>query len=160
MCFFARFSFQKNRKQSDLRNRERRKTPSVVFDIWPIDPLNQECIEKLYLCIGDKWARQISVSNEVYELLIEREGNKSFSQVIKENLCPKEEKVDIMKLAEILKDDKKKLVRLNAQIAAEREANYGRHLKDLFGYKRHNRFLLWRRKNCFVNERSICEGAN
>jgi hypothetical protein len=31
-----------------------------------------------------------------------------------------------MKLAGILKDDKKKLDRLNAQIAAEREANYGR----------------------------------
>ena len=71
-------------------------------------------------------ARQISVSNEVYELLIERKGKKSFSQVIKENLCPKEEKVDIMKLAGILKDDKKKLDKLNAQIAAEREANYGR----------------------------------
>jgi predicted CopG family antitoxin len=71
-------------------------------------------------------ARQISVSNEVYELLSKRKGNKSFSQVIKENLCQKEEKVDIMKLAGILKDDKKKLDRLNEQIAAEREANYGR----------------------------------
>jgi len=37
-------------------------------------------------------ARQISVSNEVYELLSKRKGKKSFSQVIKENLCPKEEK--------------------------------------------------------------------
>ena len=32
----------------------------------------------------------------------------------------------IMKFAGILKSDKKKLERLNAQIAAEREANYGR----------------------------------
>jgi predicted CopG family antitoxin len=71
-------------------------------------------------------ARQISVSNEVYALLLERKGKKSFSQVIKENLFPKEEKVDIMSLAGILKDDKKKLERLNSQIAAEREENYGR----------------------------------
>jgi predicted CopG family antitoxin len=71
-------------------------------------------------------ARQISVSNEVYELLLERKGNKSFSQVIKENLCPKEKKVDIMSLAGILKDDKQMLERLKQQIAAEREANYGR----------------------------------
>ncbi|MGD6934236.1 MAG: antitoxin VapB family protein [Candidatus Bathyarchaeia archaeon] len=71
-------------------------------------------------------ARQISVSNEVYELLLERKGKKSFSQVIKENLCLKEEKVDIMSLAGILKDDKEELERLKQQIAAEREANYGR----------------------------------
>jgi predicted CopG family antitoxin len=71
-------------------------------------------------------ARQISVSNEVYELLSKRKGKKSFSQVIKENLLPKEEKVDIMSLAGILKDDKEKLERLKSQIAAEREQNYGR----------------------------------
>ena len=71
-------------------------------------------------------ARQISVSNEVYELLLKRKGKKSFSQVIKENLCPREEKADIMSLAGILKDDKEKLERLKAQIAAEREENYGR----------------------------------
>ena len=71
-------------------------------------------------------ARQISVSNEVYELLLKRKGNKSFSQVIKENLCPKEEKFDIMSLAGILKDDKDELERLKQQIAAAREANYGR----------------------------------
>jgi predicted CopG family antitoxin len=84
----------------------------------------------MYVYIMYRWmlkvARQISVSNEVYELLLERKGKKSFSEVIKENLCAKEEKVDIMKLAGILKDDKKKLDRLNTQIAAEREANYGR----------------------------------
>ena len=71
-------------------------------------------------------ARQISVSNEVYELLLKRKGKKSFSEVIKENLCPKEEKVDIMSLAGILKDEKQALDRLKQQIAAEREANYGR----------------------------------
>jgi predicted CopG family antitoxin len=71
-------------------------------------------------------ARQISVSNEVYELLLKRKGKKSFSEVIKENLCPKEEKVDIMSLAGILKDEKQALERLKQQIAAEREANYGR----------------------------------
>jgi predicted CopG family antitoxin len=71
-------------------------------------------------------ARQISVSNEVYELLLKRKGKKSFSEVIKENLCPKEEKVDIMSLAGVLKDDKQALEQLKQQIAAEREANYGR----------------------------------
>ena len=74
-------------------------------------------------------ARQISVSNEVYELLSKRKGKKSFSQVIKENLCPKEEKVDIMSLAGILKNDREKLERLKSQIAAEREENYGRAFK-------------------------------
>ena len=71
-------------------------------------------------------ARQISVSNEVDELLVKRKGNKSFSQVIKENLCPKEENIDIMSLAGILKDDKQTLERLKQQIAAEREANCSR----------------------------------
>jgi predicted CopG family antitoxin len=71
-------------------------------------------------------ARQISISNEVYELLLKRKGKKSFSEVIKENLCSREEKVDIMSLAGILKDDKQALERLKQQIAADREANYGR----------------------------------
>ncbi len=71
-------------------------------------------------------ARQISVSNEVYELLLKRKGKKSFSQVIKENLCPTEEKLDIMSLAGILKDDKQSLDELKRQITAEREVNYGR----------------------------------
>jgi predicted CopG family antitoxin len=75
-------------------------------------------------------ARQISVSNEVYELLSERKGNKSFSQVIKENLCPKEEKKDIMRFAGIMKNERKKLEELNAKIAAEREVNYGRDFEQ------------------------------
>jgi predicted CopG family antitoxin len=75
-------------------------------------------------------ARQISVSNEVYELLLERKGKKSFSQVIKENLCPREEKKDIMRFAGAMKNERKKLEELNALIAAEREANYGRDFEE------------------------------
>jgi predicted CopG family antitoxin len=74
-------------------------------------------------------ARQISVSNEVYDLLLKRKGKKSFSQVIKESLCPEVENVDIMSLAGILRDDKETLDRLKQQIAAERESNYGRPFK-------------------------------
>ncbi len=75
-----------------------------------------------------KMSRQISVSNEVYELLSKRKGKKSFSQVIKENLCSKEEQVDIMSFAGIMKGDKQKLELLKSKIAAEREANNGRAL--------------------------------
>ncbi len=80
----------------------------------------------VYIMYVVQMARQISVSNEVYELLLERKGQKSFSEVIKDSLCSKKEKVDIMSLAGILKEDKEKLERLKQQIAAEREANYGR----------------------------------
>jgi predicted CopG family antitoxin len=73
-------------------------------------------------------ARQISVSNEVYELLTKKKGKKSFSQVIKENLCPHEEKKDIMKFAGSMKKEKDKLELLKSEIAAEREVNYGRAL--------------------------------
>ena len=73
-----------------------------------------------------KMARQISVSNEVYELLLKRKGQKSFSQVIKESLCTNSKKTDIMKYAGILKDQKKELDQLKKQIEEEREANYGR----------------------------------
>ena len=74
-------------------------------------------------------ARQISVSNEVYELLSKRKGKKSFSQVIKENLYSLEEKKDIMSFAGVMKNEKDKLELLKSKIAAEREANYGRPLK-------------------------------
>jgi len=74
-------------------------------------------------------ARQISVSNEVYDLLLQRKGKKSFSQVIKENLCPHEEKTDIMSFAGAMKDEKQALKQLKVKIAAEREANYGRAVK-------------------------------
>jgi predicted CopG family antitoxin len=75
-----------------------------------------------------RMSRQISVSNEVYELLSKNKGKKSFSQVIKENLCSKETKVDIMSFAGIMKGEKQKLELLKSKIAAEREANYGRAL--------------------------------
>jgi len=78
--------------------------------------------------VGLKMSRQISVSNEVYELLSKRKGKKSFSQVIKENLCSEKTKVDIMSFAGAMKDDKQKLELLKAKITAEREANYGRTL--------------------------------
>jgi predicted CopG family antitoxin len=71
-------------------------------------------------------ARQISVSNEVYELLMERKGKKSFSEVIKESLNTPEKKTNIMKFAGIMKDEKEKMAELKKQISAEREANYGR----------------------------------
>jgi predicted CopG family antitoxin len=71
-------------------------------------------------------ARQISVSNEVYELLSKRKGKKSFSQVIKENLCSDQEKESIMSFAGIMKNEKNQLELLKLKIAAEREANYGR----------------------------------
>ena len=74
-------------------------------------------------------ARQISVSNEVYELLLKKKGKKSFSQVIKESLCPEKKKQDIMRFAGIMKDEKEKLELLKAEISAEREANYGREFK-------------------------------
>jgi predicted CopG family antitoxin len=74
-------------------------------------------------------ARQISVSNEVYELLSKRKGKKSFSQVIKENLCSEQEKESIMSFAGIMKNEKGQLELLKLKIAAEREANYGRALE-------------------------------
>ncbi len=82
----------------------------------------------MYTCV-QAMARQISVSNEVYNLLLERKGKKSFSEVIKENLCPKAEKADIMTFAGVLKDEKDRLEKLKSKIAEERESNYGRLLK-------------------------------
>jgi len=73
-------------------------------------------------------SRQISISNEVYELLSKNKGKKSFSQVIKENLRSEQTKVDIMSFAGIMKEDKQKLELLKSKITAEREANYGRTL--------------------------------
>jgi predicted CopG family antitoxin len=75
-------------------------------------------------------ARQISVSNEVYELLSKRKGKKSFSEVIKESLCANKKKTDIMKFAGIMKDEKEKLEQLKLQIETEREANYGRSFEE------------------------------
>ena len=75
-----------------------------------------------------RMSRQISISNEVYELLSKNKGKKSFSQVIKENLRSEQTKVDIMSFAGIMKEDKQKLELLKSKITAEREANYGRTL--------------------------------
>jgi predicted CopG family antitoxin len=72
------------------------------------------------------WQGRFQFSNEVYELLAKRKGKKSFSQVIKENICSREEKVDIMSFAGVMKNEKQKLELLKSKIAAEREANYGR----------------------------------
>ena len=80
--------------------------------------------------VGIKVARQISVSNEVYELLSKRKGKKSFSEVIKESLCSTKKKTDIMKFAGVMKNEKEKLEQLKIQIAAEREANYGRSFEE------------------------------
>lgn len=74
-------------------------------------------------------ARQISVSNEVYALLLEKKGKRSFSEVIKESICRQEEKADVMSFAGALKNEKQTLEILKAKIAEEREANYGRRLK-------------------------------
>lgn len=78
--------------------------------------------------LGVMLARQISVSNEVYELLLEKKGKRSFSEVIRESICSKE-KPEIMSFAGALKSEKKTLEELKARIAQEREANYGRSLK-------------------------------
>ncbi len=74
-------------------------------------------------------ARQISVSNEVYELLLEKKGKKSFSEVIKESLYSQEKRSEIMSFAGALRNEKKTLEELKAKIAQERETNYGRPLK-------------------------------
>ncbi len=79
--------------------------------------------------LGVMLARQISVSNEVYELLLEKKGKRSFSEVIKESLCSHQEKPDITSFAGALKDEKETLDKQKAKIAKEREANYGRPLK-------------------------------
>jgi predicted CopG family antitoxin len=68
-------------------------------------------------------------SQTVYELLLEKKGKRSFSEVIKESICGKEEKPDIMSFAGALKNEKQTLEELKAKIAKEREANYGRVLK-------------------------------
>ncbi len=74
-------------------------------------------------------ARQISVSNEVYALLLELKGEKSFSEVIKESIIMKKEKSDIIAFAGVLKDEKISLERLSAKIAQGRESNYGRPIE-------------------------------
>jgi predicted CopG family antitoxin len=71
-------------------------------------------------------ARQISVSNEVYEELSKLKGKESFSELIKKVIGIKKNNEKLMKFAGILKKDSKKLKQLQKLIADEREANYGR----------------------------------
>ena len=71
-------------------------------------------------------ARQISVSDEVYEELSILKGARSFSELIKEVMGFKKKNNDLMKFAGILKKDSKKLEELKKAIYKEREANYGR----------------------------------
>lgn len=71
-------------------------------------------------------ARQISVSDEVYEELSKLKGGKSFSELMKGFMEVKKSNEKLMKFAGILKEDKKNLEQLKKTIAKEREANYGR----------------------------------
>lgn len=73
-------------------------------------------------------AKQISISDEVYEMLLKTKGEKSFSEVIKNMFKGKNE--DFFRMAGALKKDKKKLDSLSKMILAEREQNYGRKLND------------------------------
>ena len=73
-------------------------------------------------------ARQIAVSDEVYEELSKLKGSKSFSELIKEKILISKDNRKILKFAGILKKDSKKLTELEKIVAKEREANYGRHL--------------------------------
>ncbi len=70
-------------------------------------------------------ARQISVSDEVYKMLLKVKGSGSFSEAIKLAFA-KKRKNDLMKFFGILKSDSKKLDQLQKQINEEREKNYGR----------------------------------
>jgi predicted CopG family antitoxin len=70
-------------------------------------------------------SREISVSDEVYELLTKVKGSGSFSNAIKLALITKRRE-DIMKFSGILKTKSKELNQLKKQISKEREKNYGR----------------------------------
>ncbi len=74
-------------------------------------------------------SRQISVSNDVYEELSKRKGDKSFSEFIRETVGISKDSKRIMKFAGALKKDSKKLNELKKIIAKERETNYGREFK-------------------------------
>jgi len=78
--------------------------------------------------IDDKMARQISVSDDVYEELSRLKGDKSFSEFIKEKMEISKDNKNIVKLAGILKKDGKKLNDLKRIIEEERKANYGREI--------------------------------
>ena len=67
-------------------------------------------------------ARQISIYNEVYEMLSKIKSNKSFSEVIKEALQRKNE--NVLKFSGII--SKAEAKKWKAEIQKEREENHGR----------------------------------
>ena len=73
-------------------------------------------------------ARQISVSDEVYEMLSKKKGEKSFSEVIKEVVAKKEKAGNsIMQYAGILKGYKK-WEKIERSIEAGRRRNTSRKI--------------------------------
>jgi predicted CopG family antitoxin len=73
-------------------------------------------------------ARQISVSDELYEKLSKIKGKRSFTGVITDAIETGKKK-DIMEFFGILKSEGKKLDQLQKLITKERENNYGRNVE-------------------------------
>ena len=71
-------------------------------------------------------ARQISVSDEVYEELSKRKGGKSFSEYIRESIGITRNNREFLKFAGIWKKDAKKVNEFKKMIAKERKQNLGR----------------------------------
>ncbi len=71
-------------------------------------------------------SKQISVADDVYEEVSKLKGSRSFSEFIREKIGIEKGNKKILKLAGILKKDRKKLNELKKMIADERERNYGR----------------------------------
>lgn len=72
-------------------------------------------------------ARQISVSDDVYEDLSRLKGKKSFSEFIREKISMSMDKEKILSLAGALKGDAVKLDKLKETIEKERKTNRGRN---------------------------------
>ena len=72
-------------------------------------------------------ARQISVSEDLYETLVEMKGQRSFSETIWKAISGEKKRKELRSFAGALKKDKKKLEELKSTIAKEREANRGRN---------------------------------
>lgn len=71
-------------------------------------------------------SKQISVADDVYEEVSKLKGSRSFSEFIREKIGIEKGNKKILKLAGILKKDRKKLNELKKMIVDERERNYGR----------------------------------
>ncbi len=71
-------------------------------------------------------ARQISISDDLYQELSKMKGTKSFSLYIKERIGMGSSNRRILKFAGALKRDAKRLNELTKAIAKERAANKGR----------------------------------